>query len=295
MIKKLFRSNSCINFVEPFAVQKSEKSDTSLHGVSKYITYDDNKYTFLNVDKDVLEHHPRILIAFDKFLKKKVVIKKCRLIKNELNSLFKFDKCEFIEKIIQYDFLQKIVIYDYNENKDLSEYMKKYPITLEQSTNVVLNPILQALDFIHKKGYAHRDVKPENILYYDDGCKLIDFEFCELLPESGHYSNLRGTIDFMAPEVTCGKCCLESDIWSLGIVYYECIHNTLPFLYQYSDSTYYKLFQEIRTKDIMINLNLDLSIITIFKIMLSKDIDVRKKCYHKIYALIKSIDWNEKK
>lgn len=222
---------------------------------------------------------------------KKVVIKKCRIIKNELNSIFKFSECKFIEKIIQYDFIQHIVIYNYNENRDLSEYMQKYLLTKEQSTHVVLNPILQALEFIHEKGYAHRDIKPENILYCDDGCKLIDFEFCEPIPECGHYSNIHGTFEFMAPEVTYRKCRLESDIWSLGIVYYECIHNELPYFPKdYDKSNYHQLFEQIRNKNIMTSIDLDLSIIGIFKIMLSRDINIRKKCYNKIYSLIKSID-----
>lgn len=295
MLPKVFRSNSCIRFPTESSSVYKQKSDKSFHGAENFYKYDENRYMFLNDNKDiVLESHPHISIAFDKWLKKKVVIKKSCTIKNEINSIFKFNECKFIEKIIQYDFIQNIVIYNYNENRDLSEYMQKYPITIEQSTNVVLNPILQALEFIHEKGYAHRDIKPENILYYDDGCKLIDFEFCEPLPESGHYSNLQGTLEFMAPEVTYRHCCLESDIWSLGMVYYECIHNKLPYYTkEYNKLNYNQLFEQIRNKHIMINLDLDLSIIGIFKIMLSRDINVRKKCYNTIYPLIKSIDYKK--
>lgn len=288
MFSTVFRSNSCIRFPESSLVYK-HNSDKSLQGcVELCKKYDENRYVTLNNDNNVLESHPNISIALDKYTKKKVVIKKCRVLKNELNSLHKFN-CNFIEKIIQYDLLQNIIIYNYNENKDLSEYIQKYPLTIEKSTKVVLNPILQALEFIHKKGYSHRDIKSENILYYDDGCKLIDFEFCEPLPECGYFSKRIGTLEFMAPEVTYSKGCLESDIWSLGIVYYECIHNTLPY-HSINYDNLHQLFEQIRTKHIMINLDFDLSIIGIFKIMLSRYIDVRKKCYNKIYSLIKNID-----
>ena len=293
MLPRIFRSNSCIRLARDSTVHK-QKSDKSLRGAQNfYREYDENRYEFLNGTKDIVqETHPHVSIAFDKCMKKKVVIKKCRMIKNELNSIFKFSECRFIEKIIHYDFLQKIVIYNYNENKDLSEYMQKYQMTIEQSTNVVLSPILQALEFIHEQGYAHRDIKPENILYYDDGCKLIDFEFCEPLPQCGYYSNRNGTLEFMAPEVTHREGCLESDIWSLGLVYYECIHKRLPYYpKRYDNSNYHQLFEQIRTMNIMINLDLDLSIIAIFKFMLNRNIKIRKNCYHKIYALIKSIDW----
>lgn len=292
MLPKIFRSNSCFRL--PVSSVYKQKSDKSFYGIeSIYKEYDENRYEFLNGTKDiVLETHPHISIAFDKCLKKKVVIKKCREFRNELNSIFKFNECKFIEKIIKYDFLQKIVIYNYNANRDLSEYMHTYPLSIAQSSNIVLKPILQALEFIHEKGYAHRDVKPENILYYDEGCKLIDFEFCEQLPECGHYSNRNGTLEFMAPEVTHRKGCLESDLWSLGIVYYECIHNTIPYYpKQYDKSNFHKLFDQIHTKNIMINLDLDLSIISIFKVLLNRDIEIRKNCYDKIHALIKNIDW----
>jgi serine/threonine protein kinase len=94
----------------------------------------------------------------------------------------------------------------------------------------------------------------------------------------------------MAPEVTYSKGCLESDIWSLGIVYYECIHNTLPYhSINYDKSNFHQLFEKIRNDNIMIRLDLDLSIIGIFKIMLSRDTSIRKNCYHKIYEIIKGI------
>lgn len=289
MLPRLFRSNSCVRLIEHSTLHK-QKSEKVLREVSTQIDYHENRYEFLT--NNIIENHPHVLIALDKCTKKKVVIKKCRSIRNELNSLFKFNECNFIERIIQYDFLQNIVIYNYNENKDLAEYIRINQMTMEQSTKVVLKPILQALEYIHDKGYAHRDVKPENILYYDDGCKLIDFEFCEPLPKCGHYSNRHGTLEFMAPEVTYRECCLESDIWSLGMVYYECIHNKLPYFpKRYDKSNYQHLFEQIRHKKIMINIDLDLSIIGIFKIMLNKNIEMRKNCYQKIYALINSIDW----
>lgn len=88
MLPRIFRSNSCIRLSRDSTVYK-QKSDKSLHGAQNFYTeYDKNRYDFINGTKDiVLESHPHISIAFDKCLKKKVVIKKCRMIKNELNSI----------------------------------------------------------------------------------------------------------------------------------------------------------------------------------------------------------------
>jgi len=222
-----------------------------------------------------------ISLAFDRVNRTKVIIKKSRSIQNELNAL-EFSECELIEKILAYDIDKNIIVYGFNEYRDLYFYMSKSLLSVVQSCHIVLKPILQALEFIHKKGYAHRDVKPENILFYANGCKLTDFDFCEKLPECGYFSDCSGSPSFIAPEVKCGKGCLESDIWSLGIVFYECLYKRLPST---SISTCSQTFDNIMMLDTQLTMTID----SILNIMLNKDIKIRNNCYHKIYRLIDSI------
>lgn len=289
----MFRSNSFTIFRKqnpPNLIAQHIHSDKHLSfNLDTCISYDTKRFILLG---NPMKEHPNISVAFDKLKKTEVVVKKCRNIKNELKVVTEFSDCNAIEKILQYDTVQNVVIYNYNIHKDLSQYMSKQQLTVEQSTYIVLTPILQAIEFLHGKGYSHRDIKPENILYYPSGCKLIDFEFCEKLPSCGYFSNRDGTLEFMAPEVTYRKGCLESDIWSLGLVYYECLHDKLPYYeMKYDKNNYERLFEQIRNKRIMIDITLDLTIITILKVMLNRNVEVRTQCYDKIYALIKSINF----
>ena len=91
-----------------------------------------------------------------------------------------------------------------------------------------------ALDMAHRKGFVHRDIKPENILFREDGTPVLtDFGIARAL-DSGRSMTvagmLVGTPDYMSPEQVKG---LEldgrSDIYSLGVVFYEMLIGTVPF------------------------------------------------------------------
>ena len=179
--------------------------------------------------------------------------------------------------MIQYDVVQKVIVYDYNPYGDLFEYTTKVRrLTSFESKNIVLIPILRAIQYMHSLNHAHRDIKQENILYYPSGCKLIDFEFCENLPESGHFSDRKGTLECMAPEVFLKKSCLESDLWSLGIVYYECLHNRNPFGVNRDIESVKK---DVLNMNITIDLSLDIDDIGILKILICQDPEYRKNIY----------------
>jgi serine/threonine protein kinase len=91
-----------------------------------------------------------------------------------------------------------------------------------------------ALDMAHRKGFVHRDIKPENILFREDGTPVLtDFGIARAL-DSGRSMTvagmLVGTPDYMSPEQVKG---LEldgrTDLYSLGIVFYEMLMGTVPF------------------------------------------------------------------
>ena len=112
-------------------------------------------------------------------------------------------------------------------------------------TPAVLDLISQtasALNAAHEAGIVHRDIKPENILVRPDGIvKVLDFGLAKLLPEpadSGHpVSELRtragmlaGTIQYLSPEQVAGKPVdPRSDLFSLGVVWYELVTGSRPF------------------------------------------------------------------
>ena len=88
---------------------------------------------------------------------------------------------------------------------------------------LVAKQLLSALQYLHKKGYSHNDIKPANILVDKYGRpKLADFGLCALSDGNKSETVIRGTTLTMAPELFKRKPYnpFKSDIWSMGITLY---------------------------------------------------------------------------
>jgi serine/threonine-protein kinase len=90
--------------------------------------------------------------------------------------------------------------------------------------------VLQGVQEIHKRGIIHRDLKPENVLIGNNGeVKICDFDLA-LSEQTERSSGLTGSPGYMAPETVLGeKPALASDIFSLGIIFYESLTTARPF------------------------------------------------------------------
>ncbi|KAH6944496.1 hypothetical protein HPB50_003380 [Hyalomma asiaticum] len=94
--------------------------------------------------------------------------------------------------------------------------------------------IVSAVAYVHRTGYAHRDLKPEKLLLDTDGnILLVDFGLCAKT-KSGMSAHLRtscGSGVYAAPELVAGREYVSSvaNIWSIGVLLYELVRGCLPF------------------------------------------------------------------
>ena len=101
----------------------------------------------------------------------------------------------------------------------------------------VVGEVGLALDAAHKKGFAHRDVKPENIMLYSRSgaqtyVKLLDFGIAKLLSSNAtrETSGAMGTPQYMSPEqLDDGLVDHRADVFALGAVAYEMCTGQVPF------------------------------------------------------------------
>ena len=96
-----------------------------------------------------------------------------------------------------------------------------------------MRQLVSAIANAHHNGIVHRDIKPQNILMDAEGnVKITDFGIAMALNATAHTktNSVIGTVHYLSPEqARGGMATKKSDIYSLGIVFYELLTGELPF------------------------------------------------------------------
>jgi len=117
--------------------------------------------------------------------------------------------------------------------KSLIQNRGKLPLTV---TLTVGKQLCRALEVAHQEGIIHRDIKPQNMVVEPSGfLKVMDFGIARLVnPPKGkgltEAGTSIGTPDYMSPEQLSGaELDARSDLYSAGVVLFECVTGTLPY------------------------------------------------------------------
>jgi serine/threonine protein kinase len=132
------------------------------------------------------------------------------------------------------------LITEFLEGTPLNEYIKTQEGAKfsENESLEILQQLLDAVSYLHKKGVCHRDIKLENIVVVETSpkikIKLIDFGFAVFFNASNPDHSLKlfcGTPSYMAPEMLAKKDYKGSniDVWTCGVAFYALLTGYLPF------------------------------------------------------------------
>ncbi len=137
---------------------------------------------------------------------------------------------------------------EYVDGGTLKDLLAKGPLPIGQAVDLAIQ-LADALDYAHREGLIHRDVKPANVLLTRSGRpKLADFGIVQALHERSALTlpgSSPGTPMYMAPEQAGGQPTdRRTDIYSLGIVLYEMLTGRPPFSAPSDMATMYQQVNE---------------------------------------------------
>ena len=126
------------------------------------------------------------------------------------------------------------MVMEYAQGITLKEVIKQKGKLDESTAKHIMLQILEGVGFAHQKGIVHRDLKPSNIMIDSNlDVKIMDFGIAKVLGDRGmtKTGTKMGTLYYMSPEQVKAEKDIDqrTDIYSLGIIYYEMLTGKVPF------------------------------------------------------------------
>jgi serine/threonine-protein kinase len=135
---------------------------------------------------------------------------------------------------------------EFLDGEDLEKYCKKDNLLSIRRILDIIAETADALEYAHNSGVIHRDIKPANIMLLKNGkIKVTDFGIAKSMSSSKTKSGIiLGTPNYMSPEqIMARKVDARSDIFSLGVVFYQLLCGELPFKGENLNSLFYQITQ----------------------------------------------------
>jgi serine/threonine protein kinase/tetratricopeptide (TPR) repeat protein len=116
------------------------------------------------------------------------------------------------------------------QGETLQQRLEQGPLDLDDAVDLIIQTA-SGLEAAHKKGLIHRDIKPANLILTQNGTlKVLDFGIAMAADEGITFSEQQpGTEAYMSPEqVHGGRVDKRTDLWSMGVIFYEMLTGELP-------------------------------------------------------------------
>ena len=125
------------------------------------------------------------------------------------------------------------IVMEYIEGRHLKQLLKKRgKLTISEAVDIMLQ-LTDGMSTAHDHYLIHRDIKPQNIMILENGMvKITDFGIAMALNSTQltQTNSVMGSVHYLPPERANGKgSTIQSDIYSMGILFYELLSGTLPY------------------------------------------------------------------
>lgn len=139
------------------------------------------------------------------------------------------------------------IVMEYLEGGELHQHMKRVGRFTMKQVQFYVSEVALALEYLHKKSIAYRDMKPENMVIHVDGnLMLTDFGLAKHVDKGCKTYSFCGTPEYIAPEIITSEGHNQMvDWWAFGILTFEMLCGFPPFRSDKPEATY-KMIREAR-------------------------------------------------
>ncbi len=182
---------------------------------------------------------------------------------------------------------------EFIDGQTLEDHINEGPLTLEEAVRIT-SQVALALEAAHEKGIIHRDIKSANVMLTAKGeAKVLDFG----LAKTRHSTMLTrmgstlGTVAYMSPEQARGENVdHRTDIWALGVLFYELISGRLPFGGDYEQAVTYSIMNEDPQPLTAIRTGVPMGLEWIVGKLLAKKVDDRYQTAKDLIVDLRTVD-----
>lgn len=183
------------------------------------------------------------------------------------------------------------IVMEYLTGRTLRKKIQEGPIDVS-TTIRLLSQITKGLDAVHVGGLVHRDIKPDNIMLFQDeqNCRILDFGLShEKYKNKEKANSISGTLEYMSPECLSGlPADYRSDIFSVGTVGYEMLFGSQVFR-RFSHIDTIEAVKKFEPEFASVDKYIPADLLQLLESMMQKDRDKRMSNCGEILERLKAI------